>query len=53
VSVFRILEGDFELVASGGDGSLEKRIVHRKIVPVATVKSGRLYGTASIPVVHA
>jgi dihydroorotase len=53
VAVFRILEGDFEMLASSREGPLEKRIVHRKILPVATVKDGRLYGTASIPVVHA
>ena len=53
VAVFQILEGDFEMMASSLDGPLEKRIVHRKILPVATVKGGRLYGTASIPVVHA
>lgn len=53
VAVFRILEGDFEMLASSLEGPLEKRIVHRKILPVATVRGGRLYGTASIPVVHA
>jgi hypothetical protein len=41
------------MLASSREGPLEKRIVHRKILPVATVKDGRLYGTASIPVVHA
>ncbi len=54
VAVFQILEGDFEMLASPlGGGPLEKRIVHRKLLPVATVKGGHLYGTASIPVVHA
>ena len=53
VAVFQILEGDFEMLASSLEGPLEKRIVHRKIVPTATVKGGRLYGTASIPVVRA
>jgi dihydroorotase len=53
VAVFQILEGDFEMLASSLEGPLEKRIVHRKLLPVATVKSGHLYGTASIPVVHA
>ncbi len=53
VAVFRILEGNFEMLASSREGPLEKRIVHRKILPAATVKDGRLYGTASIPVVHA
>jgi dihydroorotase len=53
VAVFEIVEGDFEMMASSLEGPLEKRIVHRKILPMATVKGGRLYGTASIPVVHA
>jgi dihydroorotase len=53
VAVFQVLEGDFEMLASSLEGPLEKRVVHRKILPVATVKSGHLYGTASIPVVHA
>ncbi len=53
VAVFQILEGDFEMMASSLEGPLEKRIVHRKILPMATVKGGHLYGTASIPVVHA
>lgn len=53
VAVFQILEGDFEMLATSLEGPLEKRIVHRKLLPVATVKGGRLYGTASIPVVHA
>ena len=30
-----------------------KRAGARKLVPVATVKGGRIYGSASIPVVHA
>jgi dihydroorotase len=53
VAVFQILEGDFEMLASSLEGPLEKRIVHRKLLPVATIKGGHLYGTASIPVVHA
>jgi dihydroorotase len=67
LAVFQILEGDFEMLASSLEGPLEKgivnrsplvgplekRIVHRKILPMATVKGGHLYGTASIPVVHA
>jgi len=53
LAVFQILEGDFEMLASSLVGPLEKRIVHRKILPMATVKGGHLYGTASIPVVHA
>jgi dihydroorotase len=67
LAVFQILEGDFEMLASSLEGPseqrivnrsplvgpLEKRIVHRKILPMATIKGGHLYGTASIPVVHA
>jgi len=33
-------------------GTPEKRIAHRKLMPVATVKAGKLYGSASIPVVR-
>jgi hypothetical protein len=40
------------MLASSREGPLEKRIVHRKLLPVTTVKAGHLYGTASIPVVH-
>ncbi len=38
-AVWRIAEGDFEFVDALG----AKRVGHRKLVPVATVKSGRLY----------
>jgi dihydroorotase len=47
VAVFQIAEGDFELV----DALRARRLGHRKLVPVATVKGGKLYGSASIPVV--
>ena len=46
VSVFALQEGDFSFTDSLG----RRRIGHRKLNPVATVKSGRLYGAASIPV---
>lgn len=46
VAVFSLAEGDFEMFDSLG----AKRIVHRKLVPAATVKSGKIYGSASIPV---
>ncbi len=53
VAVFEVREGDFELTESDtGRGAPEKRIGHRKLVPVATVKAGKLYGSASIPVVR-
>lgn len=47
VAVFSLSEGDFEFVDSLG----QKRIGHRKLLPVATVKAGHIYGSASIPVV--
>jgi dihydroorotase len=47
VAVFSLSEGDFEFVDALG----QKRIGHRKLVPVATVKAGHIYGSASIPVV--
>jgi dihydroorotase len=46
VAVFAIAEGDFTLVDSHG----QKRVGHRRLAPVATVKAGRPYGSASIPV---
>ena len=39
-------EGDFSFADSLG----QKRIGHRKLTPVVTVKSGRLYGAATFPV---
>jgi dihydroorotase len=47
VAVFALDQGDFDLVDSQG----VKRVGHRKLRPVATVKGGRIYGSASIPVV--
>jgi dihydroorotase len=46
VAVFSLQEGDFSFSDSLG----QKRIGHRKITPMATVKSGRLYGAASFAV---
>jgi dihydroorotase len=40
VAVWSLAEGDFEFV----DALREKRIGHRKLVPVATVKAGRVWG---------
>ena len=54
VAVFQILEGDFEMLASSLEGPLEKR--DRCIGNCCRwrqSKRDRLYGTASIPVVHA
>ena len=49
VAVFDLREGRFEFV----DSVREKRTGNRKLVPVATVKTGKIYGSASIPVVTA
>jgi dihydroorotase len=46
VAVFALLEGDFPFTDSLG----RRRVGHQKLSPVATVKSGRLYGSASFPV---
>lgn len=46
VAVFHLAEGDFTFEDAMG----EKRIGHRKLIPAATVKAGKLYGSASIPV---
>ena len=46
VAVFSLDEGDFEFV----DAMKKKRVGHRKLVPIATVKAGKIYGSASIPV---
>ena len=43
VAVFALTEGDFTFVDAQG----QKRIGQRKLVPAATVKAGRLYGSAS------
>jgi dihydroorotase len=47
VAVFALHEGKFDFVDSVG----AHRIGTQKLVPVATVKTGRIYGSASIPVV--
>jgi dihydroorotase len=46
VTVFSLQEGDFPLTDALG----QRRIGHRKLLPVATIKSGRLYGAATFPV---
>ena len=48
VAVFSLDEGDFEFVDALG----ATRTGHRKLRPVATVKAGKIYGSASIPVVR-
>ncbi len=48
LAVFSLDEGDFEFVDALG----AKRMGHRKLRPVATVKAGKIYGSASIPVVR-
>jgi dihydroorotase len=47
VAVFSLEEGKFEFRDALG----EMRTGNRKLTPVATVKAGKLYGSASIPVV--
>jgi dihydroorotase len=49
VAVFSLTEGNFEFTDSLG----AKRTGHQRLVPVATVKGGKMYGSASIPVVRA
>jgi dihydroorotase len=46
VAVFNLEEGDFDFA----DSQRVMRKGHRKLVPVATVKAGRIYGSATIPV---
>ncbi len=48
VAVFELREGKWEFTDSLGD----KRAGNRKLIPVATVKAGRVYGNAVIPVVR-
>ena len=45
VAVFALEEGDFDFFDAMG----QKRVGHRKLRPVATVKAGKIYGSASIP----
>jgi dihydroorotase len=47
VAVFSLAAGDFLFTDSLG----ATRTGHQKLIPVATVKAGRIYGSASIPVV--
>lgn len=46
LALFSLSEGKFEFV----DALKQKRIGERKLVPIATVKAGRIYGSATIPV---
>lgn len=46
VAVFHLADGEFTFVDTIG----EKRRGQKKLVPVATVKAGKMYGNASIPV---
>jgi dihydroorotase len=48
VAIFSLAEGEFTFVDAHG----QKRLGQRKLVPVATVKAGKLYGAASLPVPH-
>jgi dihydroorotase len=46
IAVFQLAEGDFEFT----DSVRVKRVGHRRFIPVATVKSGRLYGSRTVPI---
>jgi dihydroorotase len=46
VAVFSLREGDFSFADSLGN----RRVGHQKLVPLATIKSGRLYGAATFAV---
>jgi dihydroorotase len=46
VAIFTLAEGDFTFV----DAHNQKRRGQKKLIPVATIKAGKLYGSASIPV---
>lgn len=53
IAVFEMREGDFPYEeSSSGSGTPEIRMGHRRLMPVATVKAGRIYGNAAIPVVR-
>ena len=45
IAVFSLDEGEFELVDAVGSTRTGRRMLH----PVATIKAGQLYGSASIP----
>ena len=47
IAAWKVAEGDFVLF----DSIKNARVVHRRLLPVATIKAGRIYGSASIPVV--
>ncbi|MFN7923520.1 MAG: amidohydrolase/deacetylase family metallohydrolase [Bryobacteraceae bacterium] len=47
IAAFKMLEGDFALY----DSVKTSRVVHRRLLPVATIREGKLYGSAAIPVV--
>jgi predicted amidohydrolase len=49
VALFSLVEGDFEFQ----DSLKQTRLGHQKLVPVATVKAGRIYGSSVQPVVRA
>jgi dihydroorotase len=50
IAIFRMIEGDFETADSPVDAAApETRHLRRKLLPVATIKDGRLYGSPSIP----
>jgi dihydroorotase len=46
VAVFSLQEGDFSLIDAVG----QRRVGHHQLRPIATIKSGRLYGAATFSV---
>jgi dihydroorotase len=46
VAIFKLAEGEFTFI----DAHRQKRHGQKQLVPVATVKAGKLYGAASLPV---
>jgi dihydroorotase len=49
IALFSLVEGDFQFV----DSLKQPRLGHQKLIPVATVKAGRIYGSSVQPVVRA
>ena len=49
VALFSLVEGDFQYM----DALKQTRLGHQKLVPIATVKAGRIYGSSVQPVVRA
>jgi hypothetical protein len=46
VAVFSLEQGNFQFT----DTLKQTRVGHHKLTPVATIKAGKIYGSASIPI---